>query len=147
MFVCLLGHFNDVVVASTLIVGPATPVPPPTVVPPLCAGSTTVQLTGLLPGSQVRIIQNGVDLGTGEAPDASFAFEVPPLTGGSIVTARQELCNIWSAPSNAVHVDPQPAALPTPVIPGPLYECAASLRVTNLHPGSRVDVYSTLTGC
>ncbi len=139
---CALDGLNS----NGVIVGPATPAPPPTVVPPLCAGSTTVQLTGLLPGSQVRIIQNGVDLGTGEAPDSSFAFEVPPLTGGSIVTARQELCNIWSAPSNAVHVDPQPAALPTPVIPGPLYECAASLRVTNLHPGSRVDVYSTLLG-
>jgi hypothetical protein len=127
-----------------VIVGAATPVPSPTVVPPLCAGSTAVQLTGLLPGSQVRISQDGADLGTGEAPDSSFAFEVPPLTGGDVVTARQELCGIWSAASNKVKVNPKPASLPKPVVPGPLYECAAVVRVTNIHPGSVVTIYSTL---
>ncbi len=139
---CELQSLNS----SGVVVGPATPVPPPTVVPPLCAGSTTVLITGLLPGAQVRILQNGADLGTGEVPDSTFAFEVPALAGGSIVTARQELCNIWSGPSNAVKVDPKPATMPKPIVPPPLYDCASVVRVTNIHPGCGVYVYSTLLG-
>jgi hypothetical protein len=137
---CELDSLNS----PGVIVGPATPVPSPTVVPPLCEGTTAVQLTGLLPGSRVRISQNGADLGTGEAPDSSFGFEVPPLTGGDVVTARQELCGIWSAASNNVKVNPKPVSLPKPVVPGPLYECAAIVRVTHIHPGSHVYVYSGL---
>jgi len=139
---CELSSLNS----AGVVVGPAQPVPPPTVVPPLCAGSTAVQFTGLLPGSRVRISQDGVDLGSGEAPDSSFAFEVPPLTGGSVVSARQELCNIWSLSSNKVKVNPKPATLPKPIVPGPLYDCAAVVRVTKVHPGSEVYVYSALLG-
>jgi hypothetical protein len=43
-----------------------------------------------------------------------------------------------------VPVDPAPKNMPTPVVPGPLVECAAVVRVENLHIGARVYVFSTL---
>jgi hypothetical protein len=127
-------------------VGPPTPVPVPAVVPPLCAGGVSVRLSGLLPGSPVEIFQGSTSLGTGAAPDSTFDFPVPPLAGGAVVTARQELCSNWSAPSPIAKVDPHPASLPTPVVAGPLYDCGAAVRVGSLHPGATVYVHSTLLG-
>ena len=126
-------------------VGPPAPLPP-TVVPPLCAGSTTVQLTGLNPGQIVEIFQDATSLGTGSAPGSSFPFTVPPLAGGSVITARQELCGHWSSASNQVKVNPQPKSLPTPIVGSPLFQCGAAVHVSNLHPGSTVYVWSTLLG-
>jgi hypothetical protein len=132
--------------SASVPVGPSTPVPPPKVVPPLCAGGVSVRLTDLLPGSPVEIFQNGTSLGTGSAPASTFDFAVPPLVANATITARQELCTNWSAPSNGVHVDPHPASLPTPVVASPLYECGAAVHVSNLHPGATVYVFSTLLG-
>ncbi|MGD0295671.1 MAG: PQQ-binding-like beta-propeller repeat protein [Bryobacteraceae bacterium] len=129
-----------------ITVGPPTPVPPPEVVPPLCAGSVTVRLTNLLPGSPVEILHNGSSYGMGSAPASTFDFPVPPLTGGDVITARQQLCTDWSAASNKVKVGPQPSTLPQPVVDGPLYQCGAAVHVSNLHPGATVDVWSTLLG-
>jgi hypothetical protein len=130
--------------SPAVVAGPAQPVTAPTVKSPLCAGSLTVTLSGLFIGSPVKIYQNGVEIGEGEAPAESYPFEVPPLQGGTAITATQELCNIWSPPSHAVTVNPRPASLPTPVIPGPLYACATVVHVTDLHPGSTVYIWSTM---
>jgi hypothetical protein len=129
--------------SPAVLVGPSTPVPIPIVVPPLCAGSWSVCLTNLLPGSPVEIFQNGMSLGTGSAPASTFDFQVPPLSAGTHITARQELCTHWSDPSAAVRVDPQPHKLPTPVMATPLVECGAAVHVSNLHPGAIVYVFST----
>jgi outer membrane protein assembly factor BamB len=129
----------------TLTVQPVDPVPPPTVIKPLCAGQTSVTLTDLRPGAQVEIFQSGVSLGIGQAPsETTFDFPTPPLVGGSSITATQTLCAHTSVQSNAVPVDPAPANMPQPVVPGPLFECGAVVRVTNLHVGARVYVFSTL---
>src|ERR1017187_7435384 len=80
-------------------VGPPAPLPP-TVVPPLCAGSTTVQLTGLNPGQIVEIFQDATSLGTGSAPGSSFPFTGPPLAGGSVITAPQKVFGPWRSASN-----------------------------------------------
>lgn len=130
--------------SDPVVVEAAEPVPAPVIIPPLCDGSTFVRVTGLLRGSKVRILQNGVELGIGEAADSTFDFLVSPLTGGSIITAQQELCNIWSDLSNEITVDPKPASLPTPSIAGPLYECGSVVRVTNIQPGVTVYVYSRM---
>lgn len=130
--------------SPAVVAGPAQPVTPPTVGPDLCAGGVIVTLSGLFIGSPVKIYQNGAEIGEGEAPAESYTFQVPPLQGGAAITATQELCTFWSPPSNPVIVNPQPASLPTPVIPGPLYQCASVVRVTNLHPGSTVFVWSTM---
>jgi hypothetical protein len=131
--------------APVVVVEDNTPVPPASVKGPLCEGSTTVTVTGVILGSRVRIQENGVDLGEAEAPVAGeFDFLVPPLSAGSTITATQELCGEWSAPGTAVVVDPGPRSLPTPTVQPPLFACATAVRVTNLHPGVRVYVYSTM---
>lgn len=132
--------------SSPVIVESAEPIPIPRVLGPLCEGSTTVTVTDLLPGSKIRILEDGTELGQGEAPEEStFDFPIdPPLNGGTTITAQQELCDNWSNESNGVKVDARPASLPRPVIPGPLFECGSVVRVTNLHPGAGVYVYSQM---
>jgi hypothetical protein len=132
--------------SASVPVGPATPVPVPVVVPPLCAGSVSVRVDGLLPGSPVEIFEGSTSLGTGSAPASTFDFPVPPLSANATITARQELCSNWSAPSAGVKVNPKPASLPTPAVMSPLYECGAAVHVSNLHPGSSVYVYSVQLG-
>jgi outer membrane protein assembly factor BamB len=128
-------------------VGDIRPIPPPLVVPPLCANQTSVTISNYKPGALIEIFQTGTSLGRGQAPDqTSFDFPVPALIGGDVVTATQTLCGIASVPSNAVPVDKAPAAMPTPHISGPLFECASIVRVQNLHVGARVYVFSTLLG-
>jgi outer membrane protein assembly factor BamB len=128
-------------------VGPTSPVAPPVVLAPLCAAQTSVTVSNYKPGALIEIFQNGVSLGRGQPPEqALFDFPVPPLTGGDVVTATQTSCGIASVPSNGVMVDPAPAAMPTPQVPGPIFECGAVVRVRNLHVGARVTVFSTLLG-
>jgi outer membrane protein assembly factor BamB len=132
---------------ALVTVGTTAPVEPPVVLEPLCAGQTSVTVTDYKAGARIEIFQNGVSLGVGQAPDQpSFDFPVPPLVGGDVVTARQTLCGISSVDSNGVIVDPAPKDMPTPKVPGPLFECASVVRVENLHIGARVYVRSTLLG-
>jgi outer membrane protein assembly factor BamB len=128
-------------------VGDIKPVPPPVVLAPLCASQASVTVSNYKPGALIEIFQNGVSLGRGQAPDqSSFDFPVPPLTGGDVVTATQTLCGIASVDSNGVIVDAAPFSMPTPQVPGPLFECGSVVRVQNLHIGARVYVFSTLLG-
>ncbi len=137
--------------ADPVEVGPNIPVPPPVVVGPLCTGATEVRLSGLLYGSQVRILQDGTELGTAQSPtEGTYDFPVPPLSPpshhGGHVTARQELCGDWSDDSDPVEVDPAPDEIPTPHIPEPLFECASAVFVENVRPGARVYVVSKMLG-
>ncbi|MGE0469512.1 MAG: galactose oxidase-like domain-containing protein [Nitrospira sp.] len=133
--------------ALPVMVQDNTPVPVANVVPPLCAGNTTVVLNGLVMAARVKILADGVELGMAESPvDGTYDFLVPALVGGTTVTAIQELCGEWSIPGTGVLVDPAPASLPTPKVHEPLFECGAAVRVSNLHVGARVYVYSSLLG-
>ena len=133
--------------AATVTVEDNTPVPVAHVVPPLCAGNTTVVLSGLVMGARVRILADGAEIGMAESPvDGTYDFLVPALVGGTTITAIQELCGEWSVPGTGVLVDPAPASLPTPKVHSPLFECGAAVRVSNLHVGARVYVYSTFLG-
>ncbi len=124
-----------------------TPVPVANVVPPLCAGNTTVVLTGLVMGARVTIRADGTELGMAESPvDGTYDFLVPALVGGTTITAIQELCGEWSLPGVGVLVDQAPASLPRPKVHDPLFECGAAVRVSNLHVGARVYVYSSILG-
>lgn len=133
--------------ATPVIVQDNTPVPVANVVPPLCEGNTTVVLSGLIMGARVKILADGAELGFAESPvDGTYDFLVPPLVGGTTITAIQELCGEWSVPGTGIHVDKAPASLPTPKVHDPLFECGAAVRVSNLHVGARVYVYSSLLG-
>ena len=133
--------------AATVIVQDNTPVPVANVVPPLCDGNTTVVLSGLVMGARVKILADGAELGLAESPvDGTYDFLVPALVGGTTITALQELCSEWSAPGAGVLVDKAPASLPTPKVHEPLFECGAAVRVSNVHIGARVYVYSSMLG-
>ena len=133
--------------ADPVVVEDNTPVPAAHVKPPLCAGSTTVVVTGLIMGARVTIFADGGELGTAESPvDGSYDFLVPPLVGGTFITAIQELCGEKSGPGDGVLVDPAPSSLPTPKVHEPLFECGAAVRVSNLQVGGRVYVISSMLG-
>ncbi len=133
--------------ATPVVVEDNTPVPVANVVPPLCAGNTTVVLSGLVMGARVKILVDGADLGGAESPvDGTYDFLVPPLVGGTAITAIQELCGEWSTSGSDVLVDKAPVSLPKPKVHEPLFECGAAVRVSNLHVGARVYVYSSMLG-
>jgi hypothetical protein len=121
-------------------VGPLKPLDPPVVKGPLCAGATVVTVSELRPNALVHISADG-KVTTGQAPPdvTSFDFNVPPLLGGP-VTATQELCQVVSGPSQAVKVDPHQANVPPAHIIGPLFECARTVSVDQIHPGSTLQV-------
>ncbi len=58
------------------IVGPSEPIPVPSIMAPICEGSSTVTINNLLIGSKIRIFLNGTELGTAEASGASSEFDV-----------------------------------------------------------------------
>lgn len=131
--------------AVPVMVQDNTPVPVGNVVPPLCAGNTTVVLSGLVMGARVKILADATELGLAESPvDGIYDFLVPALIGGTTITATQELCGEWSAYGIGVLVDKAPASLPKPKVHAPLFECGAAVRVSNLHVGARVYVYSSM---
>ncbi|MDQ3287329.1 MAG: DUF1929 domain-containing protein [Pseudomonadota bacterium] len=133
--------------AVPVMVDDNMPVPSAHVIPPLCDGNTTVVLGSLIMGARVKILADGVELGMAESPvDGTYDFLVPKLVGGTIITAIQELCGEWSTSGDGVLVDAAPASLPTPKLHEPVYECGAAVRVSNVHVGARVYVYSHLLG-
>jgi PKD repeat protein len=132
--------------STTATVEKADPVPPPLLNGPLCAGATSVYLTDLIPGSEVRILSDGQMLGTGQAPADSFVFDTPALTAGATIAAEQQLCGKWGNKSNVLVVTDVGGDLPKPVVATPLNDCAGSVHVTNVHPGAWVYVSSKALG-
>ena len=132
-------------------VGPLEPVPVPVIIEPLCAEGTTVRICNLLAGATVKlIIANsshhglaGGDEFFATAPeDGCFDFIVPApgLPAGGLVGATQTLCARESELAGPVMVMEAPEELPRPVVEDPLYACSITVRVSNLHPGTRVYV-------
>jgi hypothetical protein len=131
--------------SKTYIVKPKEPIPPPAILGgELCEGTTSVPLTNLIPGSKVRIFLDETEIGLAEAPRKNFAFLVPPLGAGTL-TARQELCDEWSKPSNKVKVTGDVELL-QPELAEPLYECGGAVRVTGVLPGTWVYIWSQMLG-
>lgn len=141
-----------------VVADPLEPVPSPSVRDPLCTGTTNVTLCGLKTNARVRItvaphthhggFPQGGTVYEAMAPTDGcfdFPFAAPGLPAESAVYATQEMCGRESSPSNVVHVDPAPAALPTPAVHDPQFECA-TVHVGNLHPGTRVYVVSAKLG-
>jgi hypothetical protein len=144
----LLGYTHSQKSDPPLQARPAKEVPRPRVPGPLCEKSTAVLVSGLTPGTIVRILQDGAELAVGEAPAEAFAFNVQPLSAGVRITAQQKRCDTWSQPSEpAVRVSKTPSAIPSPVIPvDRLYECGVVIPVVNVYPGSWLKAISKKLG-
>ena len=132
--------------SKPVTVGKATPVDPPTVVSPLCAGATVVRVTGLRPGAVVHLAANQDVYDGAVPPDQTWLdCRVPPLTTDP-VSATQELCGVTSAPATKVAVDPHEDNVPAPQIVGPLFSCCASVTVTKAHRGAILQVFARVGG-
>jgi len=128
--------------SQQIAINPTSPVPPPSVLAPLCAGDVYVALEGLIPGAQVEIFQGGVSLGTATCSTSRQYFAVPALVRKQAIEATQSLCSNTSALSNPLKVKGAPA-LDAPVVEGQLFQCGSTVHVNNLQPGALVLVYST----
>jgi photosystem II stability/assembly factor-like uncharacterized protein len=127
------------------------PIESPIVIPPLCSGATSVRLAHLYKRSKVRIFRNNANPIIGQTPDLllqddSYDFIVGPLSAGEVISAEQELCDVWSVRSNSVRVDNAPLTVPPVEIPGPLYECATIVRVKGIRAGAIVHIFNTQSG-
>lgn len=116
---------------------------PPTSVPQLatevnyCAGCVSV--TGLVPGCDVTLMQNGTVVGSGRANllgRAHISLEL--VSTGSDLLARMIVCGS-EGPWGAVSVV-EPPPLSEPTIGKPLYECQRLIPVNNIVPGAHVHV-------
>jgi hypothetical protein len=127
--------------SGTITVEPMEPLEAPRVQSPLCVGATTVKVTGLRRGALVHLSANG-ETYDGTAPSGQDWLDcrIPALTGGS-VHATQEMCGVVSPPAIAVEVDPH-VEPPAPTVVGPLYQCAQSVSVSNVHAGATVQVFA-----
>jgi hypothetical protein len=132
-------------------VGPLTtdrvgPQPPePAIRGHLCAGSTTVIVTGLVRGQRLAVLQDGQSLGYCSAPSATFAVPVPPLQVGSRITLEYGLCDETHTTTQAWTVEAAPATLDAPVM-APAVACAEVIQVSKVHPGASVQIFSEQLG-
>jgi hypothetical protein len=129
-------------------VAPATPVPVPSIVPPLCAGATRIKVQGLRVGATVHISVDGIRLGPWGVSDPTEVCQLPDdaLSPGSSVTAAQTVCGILSEESDAIVVASAPSSVDTPIISGPLHACAPLVKVIELTPGAQVVIRDRVTG-
>ncbi len=119
-------------------------IPPPRISEPLHACSAKVQVTGCLPGAKVRVYASAgstVLIGKAQTFASSITVGVTPhLLAGWKITATQEVGGVTSDFSTGVEVIP-PSVPPVPRLPKIIYECARCVRVEDVQPGARVNVY------
>jgi hypothetical protein len=115
-------------------------------VPPLCAGTPAIYVSGLAPGALVTltITPNGgqsIDYKGLIPPDETdFSFEVPPVPLNAQVVVVQERCSLSSASTSVTVTEAE--VVSAAELAEPLYECARVVRAVKIHPGSRLRVWS-----
>ena len=141
----VVGSFSD-----SYIVEPPEPIKQPVFSGEFsnCAGTLSVFLRELIPTAQFRLLRDGSIFGVGEVPPNQTFIEIPvePLAAGSILTAQQNLCGIWGPVSEPMQIREQSPNIPPPEIEGPLFPCAAAVRVRTFHGSVRVTVFSSQLG-
>lgn len=128
-----------------LTVGPASAIPAPSLLAPICPQAHLVTATGLIPGALVSLFQDGAEIVTCETPSPIFSLFVPVLPPGSVITARQGFCNRKSADSTGIRVR-EGGMVNTQVLADPLYECATRIKLRRLALGTTFLVESQLYG-
>lgn len=114
---------------------------PLTVYGPVTPISPFVRVSGVLPGADVTIMENGNPVGHGVAVNAgelNVPLTVQPPVGHSI-TAIQKTNGGTSAPSpQVILVVDVPDPLPTPVILSALNTCMTDIFAAGLVPGANI---------
>ncbi|MBM4441529.1 MAG: hypothetical protein FJ027_14035 [Candidatus Rokubacteria bacterium] len=118
----------------------------PKVLESLVAGDQTIRVEKQIPGATlvIRIRPTAAHPPDEFGPRPASEFQDialnAPLAAGNVVSVVQTLCEL-SVESDPVTVLPPPPEVLAPVILPPLYECAAAVQVSNLHPGALVRLY------
>jgi hypothetical protein len=130
---------------ATATVLALTAPPTPALVGPICPNGGVV-IEKLITGAPVRLLADGTSLGEAEAWASTIHLKPhSALTAGAEITAEQQVCTKWSAPSNAIKVGSTPAP-GTLTIDEPVTGCASSVHVENCQPGSAVQIVSSAHG-
>jgi hypothetical protein len=118
-------------------------------VPPLCAGTPAIYVSGLASGALVTLTittDGGTILGQsvdykGLIPptETDFVFEVPPVLLNAQVSVVQERCSLISAITTVTVTEVE--AVSAAELAEPLYECAGVVHAVKVHPGSRLRVW------
>ncbi len=114
---------------------------------PLCVGTDAVTVSNLQSGAVVHFDVNGTSYDLMPPPDeTNYSFDIdPPLPAGT-ATVTQEICGLVSAPT-VVSITAMPPIMTKPSLLTPLYACARSVTVKDVHPGAEVQVFAkTPTG-
>jgi hypothetical protein len=131
--------YTSVVVGQT-----GGPYAAPTIVPPLIACATSVNIKGAHVGSVIQVFS-----GTTAFPlcnpvlamTANFPITVkPPLSTGESIFVTQQGCNANGTSAHVV-VEPAPSKLPVPTIVGPVLVGAESVTISNVVPGAQVTLF------
>lgn len=125
-----------------------TYIPPPTIPRPLLSCSRLVPVTGCMPQAKIIVYardistDNTIMIGKGQTFTNSIIVNVTPLLQtGWRITAFQEIGGRRSR-SSSPPVEVQTTKYPDPpVIEEPIYECAKCIKLRNVLPGARLDVY------
>lgn len=115
-------------------------------VPPLCAGTLAIYVSGLAGGALVTLTiapagDQSVDYKGLIPPNKTdFSFEVPPVPLNAQVSVVQERCSLSSAITMVTVTEAE--AVSAAELAEPLYECARVVHAVKIHPGSRLRVWS-----
>jgi hypothetical protein len=116
-------------------------IPVPTVRAPLYSCGVLVPVDGVLKGAQVRVFQNGFPVGFAWADATTVVVRIgPALAAGKNITASQRVGGIDGLPSAGVPVS-SAAAVPVPVVLGPLIIGSRIVQVGGVLPGAYVQVF------
>jgi hypothetical protein len=110
-------------------------------------------LGGMRPGTRVQVLENGTEIGTGDAIDGTAYVNVPDglPRGPATLVARQVICpkppppppgSAYVKDSALPPVDPFPfqpgQTVPAPAVDGGLTACSRSVQVSGIIPGADV---------
>ena len=107
----------------------------------LCVGGPTVTIYNLQPGGIIHFNVNGTPYDIMPSPGQtshSFYLKLPPGT----VTITQEICGLISPPTVS-QIEECDLITTQPVL-GKLYDCARQVRVTNIHVGAEVQIFTEM---
>ena len=128
---------------------------PPRISSPLYQGAEVVEVWGFTPKAEIKIYENGKEIGNERCWFSKCTFAVPKITYDRVITATQTVDGITSFETRKEHevivkkipdqfLDPKyhKERLIPPVIDSPLYACQRIVSVKDVIQGALVQVYS-----
>jgi hypothetical protein len=116
---------------------------PPKVSEPLFECGAVVHVSNIHKGARVYVFSTllAAPIGESQVFDTEGIISVAPLLiEGDKIYATQRGCGMDSDPSESVLVQ-KLKKLSTPKVAVPVYDCSSAIKITNVTPGAKVEVY------